>query len=167
MAEVKIYTVHLIENSVDKIDKFSPDYLFDTVLDISSTLLQLVHRLYLKYVWGIEKSNEILSIKYVLILIFAALSNFLPSPESSQDIMLPLAILYTIMLTTIIFDHSGFNQFFMEIHPNFYSVSLAIRHLLVFSYNKSKKCLTSTWNTMKLMFLNLCRPHEVQIYIPD
>ena len=167
MAEVKIYTVHLIENTVDKMDKFSPDYLFDSVLDISSTLLQLIHRLYLKYVWGIEKSNEILSIKYVLILIFAALSNFLPSPESSQDIMLPLAVLYTIMLTTIIFDHSGFNQFFMEIHPNFYYVSSAIWHLMVLSYYKSEEFLTSAWNTMKLLFLNLYRPNEVKSHIPE
>ena len=167
MTEVKIYTVHWIENTVDEIDKSSPDFLFDTIIDISSCLLQLIYRLYLKYVKGIKKSNEILSIKFVLILIFGALSNFLPSPESSQDIMLPYAVLYNIMLATIIFDHSGFNQFFMESHPNFNAVSSAIWRLMVLSCYKSKEFLTSAWNTVKLIFLNLYRPNEVKIPIPE
>ena len=157
----------LIQNVMKCIDQFSPDYMFDAIVDTITSVLQLSLRLYLKFVKKINSSNELLSIKVMVVLFIVSISYFFPLPESSQSYVVPFIVIYSIMLTTIIFDHSGFNQFFMEIHPNFYSVSSAIRHLLVLSYNKSKKCFTSAWNTMKLMFLNLCRSNEVQIYLPD
>ena len=158
----------LIQNIMKCIQVSSPDYLIDIIIDVGACLLQLSLRFYLKFVKKITSSNELLSIKFILILSFVSISYFLPFPESSQSFAAPFIVIFAIMFTTIIFDHSGFNQFFMEDHQNFQDATLAIWHVMDHFYIGAKDFLHTTWNELQVIFLNLCRTNQIQPYdVPE
>ena len=135
------------------IDIFSADYIIDIIIGTAASILQLSLRLYLKYVKKIESSNELLSIKFILIVFSCTISYLLPLPESSLSYLPPLAIILAIMFTIVIFDHSGLNQYFMENHPYCRS---ALSHLMV--------QFQATWNHLQNVFLNLCRTNQIHPY---
>ena len=68
------------------IDSFTTAYTIENIITIIALLLQLSLRLYLRFVKKIKSSNEILSIKFILFLLFSTLSYFLPPPESSRTV---------------------------------------------------------------------------------
>ena len=142
-----------IQNLMKCIDILSADYIIDIIIGTAASILQLSFRLYLKYVKKIKSSNELLSIKFILIVFSCTISYLLPLPESSLSYLPPLAIILAIMFTILIFDHSGLNQYFMENHPYFRSV---LSHLIV-QYE-------ATWNPLRNVFLNLCRANEIHPY---
>ena len=147
-------------------DQYSPDYMFDALVDITASFLQLSLRLYLKFIKKISSSNELLSIKYLQI--FVDISYFLPLPENSQSYVPPFVVICAILLTTIIFDHSGFNQYFMENHQNFRAATAAIWHLMNQFYIGAKNFLLTTWNDLQVIFLNLCRTNQIHPYdVPE
>ena len=162
LTEVKIYPIMLVQNVMRCIDVLSPDYLTDIIIDVVAALLQLGLRLYLKFVKKNNSSNELLSIKFILILIFVSISYFFPLPESSQSFVPPFAIILAMTLTTIIFDHSGFNRYFMEDHPSFRDFTSAIWHLIIKLYRKAKAFFLITWNYVKAIFLNMWGPNQIQ-----
>ena len=156
----------IVQNVMKCIDVLSPDYLTDIIIDVAASLLQLSLRLYLKFVKKINSSNELLSVKFILILLFVCISYFLPPPESSQSYSPPFAIILAIMLTTIIFDHSGFNRYFMKEHCKFRGITSAVWYSMVQHCIKAKALLFIIWNYVKGIFLNLwgtnqIQPHEV------
>ena len=158
----------LIQNVMKCIDQFSPDYMFDAIVDTITSVLQLSLRLYLKFVKKINSSNELLSIKVMVVLFIVSISYFFPLPESSQSYVVPFIVIYSIMLTTIIFDHSGFNQYFMEDHQNFRDAVAAIWHVMNLFYIGAKDFLQTTWNELQVIFLNLCRTNQIQPYdVPE
>ena len=105
-----------------------------------------------------------MSFKFFLILLLSYVVLFLPLPESSRSIVIFIIIPYAIMITTILFDHSGINQFFMERHPNFRNATTAIWHLMVQLYIDVKEWLLVTSNTLQELFLNLIRSNQIQPY---
>ena len=158
----------LIQNVMKCMDQYSPDYMFDALVDMTASFLQLSLRLYLKFIKKISSSNELLSFKFILILIFVDISYFLPLPENSQSYVPPFVVICAILLTTIIFDHSGFNQYFMENHQNFRAATAAIWHLMNQFYIRVKDFLHTTWNDLQVIFLNLCRANQIQPYdVPE
>ena len=136
--------------------------MFDALVDMTASFLQFTLRLYLKFVKNISSSNELLSIKFILILIFIDISYFLPLPENSQSYVPPFVVICAILLTTIIFDHSGFNQYFMEDHHNFRDAAAAIWHLMNQLYIGAKEFLQTTWINLQVIFLNLYRTNQIQ-----
>ena len=121
------------------IDILSADYIIDIIIGTAASILQLSFRLYLKYVKKIESSNELLSIKFILIVFSCTISYLLPLPESSLSYLPPLAIILAIMFTIVIHDHSGLNQYFMENHPS------ALSHPMV--------QFQATWNQLQNDFI--------------
>ena len=69
-------SIVLIQNVMKCIQMSSSDFLIDIIIDIGACLLQLSLRLYLKFVKKIISSNELLSIKFILLLIFVSFSYF-------------------------------------------------------------------------------------------
>ena len=149
-------------------DLFAPANIIDITIAIAALLLQLSLRLYLRFVKKIQSSNEILSIKFILFLLLSYGFLFLPPPETSRSIVIFSIMPFAIMITTILFDHSGINQFFMERHPNFRDATTAIWHLMVQLYIKVKEWILLTWNTLQELFLNLIRSNQIQPYdVPE
>ena len=168
LSDTIIYPIYYIQNLMYCIDVSTPAYIFEITITITALLLQLCLRLYLRFVKKIQSSNEILSIKFIIFLLFGTVSYLFPPPESSQNIFIIYAIPYAIMITTLIFDHSGINQFFMERHPNFRDATTAIWHLMVQLYIMVKEWILFTCNTLRELFLNLIRSNQIQPYdVPE
>ena len=150
---VQIYPIIFIQNHMNCIDIFSADYIIDIIIGTAASILQLSLRLYLKYVKKIKSSNELLSIKFILVVLSCTISYLLPLPDSSLSYLPPLAIILAIMITIVIFDHSGLNQYFMENHPYFRS---ALSHLMVYFQSKC--------NHLQNVFLDFCRTNQIHPY---
>ena len=116
-ANVEIFPVYFIRNDLTSLDIFALDFIADILLAISALSLQLSFRLYLRFVKQIIESNEILSIKIILLLLSCYLSYLLPLPATSQDYLPPYALILAMVPTMVIYDHNGFRKFFMENHP--------------------------------------------------
>ena len=159
-----INPVFVILNLMHCIDVFTPDGIIEITIAITALLFQFSLRLYLRFVKKIQSSNEIMSFKFFLILLLSYVVLFLPLPESSRSIVIFIIIPYAIMITTILFDHFGINQFFMERHPNFRDATTAIWHLMMQLYIKVKEWIVLTWNTIQELFLNLIRSNQIQPY---
>ena len=65
----EIFPVYFIRNDLASFDTFALDFIADILLAISALSLQLSFRLYLRFVKQITESNEILSIKIILLLL--------------------------------------------------------------------------------------------------
>ena len=149
-------------------DLYAPANIIDITIAITALLLQLSLRLYLRFVKKIQSSNEIMSFKFNFFLLLSYGFLLLPPPESSRSIVIFSIIPFDIMITTILFDHSGMNQFFMERHPNFRDTTAAIWHLMVQFYIKVKEWIILTCNTLQELFLNLIRSNQIQPYnVPE
>ena len=68
-ANVEIFPVYFIRNDLTSLDIFALDFIADILIAISALSLQLSCRLYLRFVKQITESNEILSIKIILLLL--------------------------------------------------------------------------------------------------
>ena len=88
LENTQIYPILYINNQMACIDSFTTAYTIENIITIIALLLQLSLRLYLRFVKKIKSSNEILSIKFILFLLFSTLSYFLPPPESSRTVFL-------------------------------------------------------------------------------
>ena len=163
-----IYPVFYILNLMQCDDLYAPANIIDITIAITALLLQLSLRLYLRFVKKIQSSNEIMSFKFNFFLLLSYGFLLLPPPESSRSIVIFSIIPFDIMITTILFDHSGMNQFFMERHPNFRDTTAAIWHLMVQFYIKVKEWIILTCNTLQELFLNLIRSNQIQPYdVPE
>ena len=159
-----INPVFVILNLMHCTDVFTPDGIIEITIAITALLFQFSLRLYLRFVKKIQSSNEIMSFKFFLILLLSYVVLFLPLPESSRSIVIFIIIPYAIMITTILFDHSGINQFFMERHPNFRDTTTTIWHSMVQLYIKVKELILFTCNNIRELFHNLTRSHQIQPY---
>ena len=144
-----IYPILYVLNLTHCIDILTPAYIFEIAIAIAAILLQLSLRIYLRFVKKIQSSNELLSIKFVLFLLLSYVSLLFPQPDSSRGFFISVAMPFAIMITTLLFDHSGINQFFMERHPKFFDATTAIWHLMVQLYIEVKEWLLVTWNTLQ------------------
>ena len=164
LEDTQIYPILYIHNQMACIDLFTTAYTIENTITIIALLLQLCLRLYLRFVKKIKSSNEILSIKFILFLLLSTFSYFLPPPESSRTVFIELGIPFAIFLTTILFDHSGIYQFFMEKHPKFCNVTSAIWHLMVQLYIKAKEFIQYMCNIIQEIFLNSFRSNQINPY---
>ena len=144
---------------MESVDLTTPDYLIDIIIATFAVLLQLSLRLYLRFVKKIMLSNELLSIKFFLVLLICNISYLLPLPKSSQSFFPPYAIIFAIILTIILFDHDGFNHYFMENHPNCCRLTLALWHVMDGIHSKAKNFQNFNW-----MRSNQILPETVQRY---
>ena len=164
LENTQIYPILYINNQMACIDSFTTAYTIENIITIIALLLQLSLRLYLRFVKKIKSSNEILSIKFILFLLFSTLSYFLPPPESSRTVFFELGIPFAIFLTTVLFDHSGINQFFMDKHPKIHDATTVIWHLMVQFYVKAKEFIYYMWNFIEEIFLHLFRSNQIHPY---
>ena len=142
---ITIYPILYIQNNMESVDLTTPDYLIDIIIATFAVLLQLSLRLYLRFVKKIVLSNELLSIKFFLVLLICNISYLLPLPKSSQNFFPPYAIIFAIIITIILFDHDGFNHYFMENHPKCCRVTLAFWHVMDGIHSKAKKFQDFNW----------------------
>lgn len=75
-----------------------------------------------------------------------------------------LGIPFAIFLTTVLFDHSGINQFFMDKHPKIHDATTVIWHLMVQFYVKAKEFIYYMWNFIEEIFLHLFRSNQIHPY---
>ena len=164
LENTQIYPILYIHNQMACIDLFTTAYTIENTITIIALLLQLSLRLYLRFVKKIKSSNEILSIKFILFLLFSTFSYFLPPPESSRTVFIELGIPFAIFLTTVLFDHSGIYQFFMEKHPNFHNATTAIWHLMVQFYIKAKEFIHYVTTNFDEIRHDLFRSNQIHPY---
>ena len=125
------------------------------------TYLAISFRLYLRCVKKINESNDLMSIK----ILFVFLSTYLfPVPTNAQSYTIPSFVSSSILPTIILFDHSGFNQFFMESHPLIDAATSAIWHQMVICYIHCKDVLLTSFNSLHENVLNICRSNQIQPY---
>ena len=168
LKDTVIYPIFYILNLMHCIDVFASAHIIDITIAITGLLLQLSLRLYLRFVKKIQSSNEILSFKFILLILLGYASLLFPSPESSRSSVILYGITYAIVFTTILFDHSGINHFFMERHPTFRDASTAIWYLMVQLHIKLKEWLYLTWDTLQELFHDLFRSNQIQPYdVPE
>lgn len=165
--DTTIYPIFFIENNLKCVVMTSLDWIFDTVLSCTALFLQLSFRLYLKYAKKMNESNDLITIKLLLSVMFAYIFvTIFPLPIDGQTDPYTILILliYSISPTLILFDHPGFNQFFMESHPLVQAATLAVWHLMVQFYFKCKDISSNFWYAIQENVLNFCRSNQVQPY---
>ena len=146
-------------------DLTSFDWIIDTVISCTSLILQFGFRLYLKYVKKMDESNDLISLKLIIFSICSYLSGVIfPLPTNAQSVTIPFFLSCSIPPTMMLFNHSGLNQYFMEIHPSFQAATSAIWHLMVQSYFECKNVLSTSWYSLQENVLNICRSNQVQPY---
>ena len=98
----------------------SLDWIADIFISLIALSMQLYLRFYLKFIKNVQQSNELLSNKLIIFLIANHVSClFSPLPEDSRSFIIPMSITCTLCPIIILFDHSGFYNFFVEKHPLF------------------------------------------------
>ena len=154
-ASVEIYPIHFIKNSLASLDTSGVDFIADILLAIFALSLQLGFRLYLRYVKQITESNEILSIKIILVLLSCYFSYFLPLPSTSQGFISPYAFVLAMVPTLIMYDHFGFRTFFMENHPKLKTVFLLACEFFM-KYSNKIQPSNIWWHCVIVTNLNKC-----------
>ena len=157
--EIIIYPILYVQNNMKCVELSTPDYLIDIMITTLAILLQLSLRLYLRFVKKIKLSNEILSIKFFLVLLICNVSYLFPLPKSSQSFFPPYAIIFALILTIILFDHVGFNKFFMENHPKYYHVTSGLWNVMDKFHSKFMNVQSFDW-----LKSNQIQSHAVQRY---
>ena len=162
-----IYPFFFIENNLRCVVMTSLDWILDTVLSCTALFLQLGFRLYLKYMKKMNESNDLITIKLLIFVMctYLILAIFpLPSNSKSFAYNISILLIYSSSPTLILFDHQGFNKFFMESHPTIQTATSAIWHLLVQCYFKCKDVSSNFWYTIQENVLNVCRSNQIQPY---
>ena len=169
-SDTTIYPIFFIENNFNCVVMTSLDWTLDTVLSCTAIFLQLSFRLYLKYVKKMNESNDLITIKLLVFVMCASLIvAIFPLPSSkSFAYSISILLIYSSSPTLILFDHQGFNQFFMESHPTIQTATSAIWHLMVKCYFKCKDVSLNFWYAFQENLQNVCRSNQVQPYsIPE
>ena len=169
--DTTIYPIFFIENNLSCVVMTSLDWTLDTVLSCTALFLQLSFRLYLKYKKKMNESNDLITIKLLVFVMYASLIlAIFPLPSNSKSFAYNISILliYSSSPTLILFDHQGFNQFFMESHPTIQTATSTVWHLMVQCYFKFKEVSLNFWYAFQENVLNVCRSNQVQPHsIPE
>ena len=128
---VTVYTIHFIYDNIHLIRTTSLDWIADIFISLIALSMQLCLRFYLKFIKNVQQSNELLSNKLIIFLIANHVSClFSPLPEDSRSFIIPMSITCTLCPIIILFDHSGFYNFFEEKHPRLKTANLNIMKLI-------------------------------------
>lgn len=127
----------------------SADLITYNILNFLAYSSQISFRLYLKYVKGIQESNEILTpyFAYTLLAIYAIIFLVMFLVESSLALRISgyisLIARFTILPLLIILLHSGVNKFYFESHPK-------VQKVYIFLFPKSLLSKNSEVNERNL-----------------
>ena len=154
----------------------SADLITYNILNFLAYSSQISFRLYLKYVKGIQESNEILTpyFAYTLLAIYAIIFLVMFLVESSLALRISgyisLIARFTILPLLIILLHSGVNAFYFESHPKVRKVFILIfpKSLLSKNSEVNERNLEPTQDSIKIQTPSVhphcnCKPNTQPI----
>ena len=108
--DTTIYPIFFIENNLSCVVMTSLDWTLDTVLSCSALFLQLSFRLYLKYKKKMNESNDLITIKLLVFVMYASLIlAIFPLPSNSKSFAYNISILLIYSSSLIIRDLTNFS----------------------------------------------------------
>ena len=163
MSNTTVYTIILMKDNLNpsNLDATSIDCTLDTVVFTMGIFVQLMLRLYLRFIKKIKQSDcELISIKVLIVHIFIYFLSYLflfANWNSIDEVMMVLQ--YIVIPILILSCHPGFNQFYMSNHPNFRDTTNVIWHHISIVYFGIWDCLSTT----DIFRSNQIQPHNVII----
>ena len=139
LGNVKVWPIVIIfENYVDpaNIDPMSADVLIDSIAYTFGVSVQIFLRLYLKCIKKIQDSDtELISIKVWIIQLsmYISFSLFVYEKWDGME-NLNNILQFCVIPIIILFNHSGFNNYYMNNHPKVQDASNAVWHILSVCY---------------------------------
>ena len=135
----------------------SVDVIIDTSLYTIGMSIQLLLRLYIRYIKKVQNANtELISIK-VWIIYFIMYTSYCLAVYEKWDGMVDLTMIlqYIVIPLLILFNHSGFKNYYMSNHPGVQDALNAIWHILSVCYFKVSNVLRNFRRS------NQIHPHDV------
>ena len=129
------------------------DVIIDALLYTIGVSSQIILRLYLRCVREVQNSDtELISIKVwtIHLLMYVASIVFVYEKWYGLDMFYDF-LQYVAIPLTILFNHSGFNNYYMSNHPDLQDALNALRHILTFCYLRVLEYLS-----------NRCRSNQIQ-----
>ena len=155
LEDVKVWPIAMFESQCDpaNLDSMSPDVIIDALLYTIGVSSQIILRLYLRCIKKVQNSDsELISIKVWIIhlIMYVASILFVYEKWFSLNILYDL-LQYVAIPLTILFNHSGFNNYYMSNHPDLRDA------LNVFWLN-----LTVCYFQQLEYLSNCCRSNQIQ-----
>ena len=159
LEDVTVFTRLIFEKNFDpsNFDHMSVDVIIDTSLYTIGMSIQLLLRLYIRYIKKVQNANtELISIK-VWIIYFIMYTSYCLAVYEKWDGMVDLTMIlqYIVIPLLILFNHSEFKNYYMSNHPGVQDASNAIWHLLSVCYFKLSNVLSNFCRS------NQIHPHDV------
>ena len=155
LKDIKVWPIVLIENngSTLNLDTVNVDVMIDASLYTIGIYVQISLRMYLRCIKQIQDTNtELISIKVWIIHYITYITYYFFYYEK-WDGMYNLANMfeYVVIPMVTLFNHSGFNNYYMSNHPAVRDATNALWHILSVCYFQSLDYLS-----------NCCRSNQIQ-----